>query len=489
MPADRAAPRAPLDERRLHGDGRTTPRAGGEFVLYWMQVCHRAHENFALNFAVQQANALGLPVLVYHGLRHDYPWASDRLHTFILESVADLQHDFAARGIQYAFHLDTRPGDPARSATVEAWLASRPAAGTGHAGPASRSPLVQLAERAALVVTDWFPTFIVPRQTKRLREKTATPVIAVDAQLAVPVTAIDKEHSTARGIRTQLMKQLDAHLLPVGDDEPRVRRPVSLPFQPVVVSPGGIAALVAGCAIDHTVPPSPLIRGGRRAALARLDWWLTHGLPRYEERNDPNVDATSRMSPYLHFGNVSVQEVLLRAREAGPEAPYAKFLDETVTWRELSFNLCHWNPRHRTVDAIPGWAQAQLREHEADPRPALFDAATLEAGRTGEHLWDAMQASYRRDGWMHNYMRMLWGKTVLQWTPDAASCLRVLEHLNNKYSLDGRNPNSYGGILWTFGKFDRPFYRRPIYGTVRYQSLKAAKDKFDVAAYIRRYLG
>ena len=125
------------------------------------------------------------------------------------------------------------------------------------------------------------------------------------------------------------------------------------------------------------------------------------------------------------------------------------------------------------------------REHEADPRPELYSDEELEFAKTGDELWNAAQRSYLRDGWMHNYMRMLWGKAVLQWTPNAAECLRVLEHLNNKYSLDGRDPNSYGGIMWTFGKFDRPFYRRPVYGTVRYQSLRAARDKFDVPRYVK----
>ena len=150
----------------------------------------------------------------------------------------------------------------------------------------------------------------------------------------------------------------------------------------------------------------------------------------------------------------------------------------------MSHNFCYFNPRHRTPEGMPGWAREQLREHESDPRPVLYNDDDLEFARTGEDLWNAAQRTYLRDGWMHNYMRMLWGKAVLQWTPNAAECLRVLEHLNNKYSLDGRDPNSYGGIMWTFGKFDRPFYRRPIYGTVRYQSLKAAREKFDVPRYL-----
>jgi deoxyribodipyrimidine photo-lyase len=195
------------------------------------------------------------------------------------------------------------------------------------------------------------------------------------------------------------------------------------------------------------------------------------------------------MSPYLHFGHVSPQEILIRARESGPADQFAKFQDELLTWREISYNFAYYNPQHRTVEGIPAWAREELRQGETDPRPVLYSDDELEQARTGSELWNAAQRAYLQDGWMHNSVRMLWGKAVLQWTRDATDALRILEHLNNKYSLDGRDPNSYGGILWIFGKFDRPFYRRPIYGTVRYQSLKAAEKKFDVGRYVRKYGG
>lgn len=454
------------DDLRIHAGREPGPRGGGELVLYWMQTTHRAHDNFALEFAIEQANLLGLPVLVYHGLRPDYPWASDRLHTYILESVVDLRAAFETLGIQYAFYLDTTGGP--------------------HAGP---SPLVALAERAALVVTDYFPTFIVPRQTRALREKVETPVIAVDSCTVVPMRYHAREHATARGIRPALHAALPHYLWRPRAGEPRVRRRIELPFDPVVPSAVTIPALVARCPVDHSVPPAPGIRGGTRAGRARLGRFLELGLPRYaESRGDPNAeDATSRLSPYLHFGNLSIHEVLLAAREAGPSEQYAKFQDEALVWRELSYNFVHFNRRHRTIEAIPAWAREELRKGEADARPVLYGDEELEQARTGEELWNAAQRAYLRDGWMHNALRMLWGKAVLMWTPNAAECLRILEHLNNKYSLDGRDPCSYGGIHWIFGKFDRPFYRRPIYGTVRYQSLKAAAGKFDVRAYLARY--
>jgi deoxyribodipyrimidine photo-lyase len=455
------------DSLRLHAGDEPGPRAGGEFVLYWIQTTMRAWDNPALNFAIEQANLLRLPLLVYQGLRSDYPWANDRIHTFILESVVDLQSDFERRGIAYAFYLESGPRESSR------------------VGP---SPLLSLADRAALVVTDFFPTFIVPRQIRALRLKTETPVVAVDGCTLVPMKALGREFSTARAIRPRLLEALPHYLHPVPNPEPDIRRSLSLPFEPVRPAIETIAGLVARCEIDHAVKPSPGIRGGRKAALSRLKAFLRTGLTRYtEDRGDPNVDATSRLSPYLHFGNLSINEVLLRAREAGPPAQYEKFQDEAVTWRELAHNYVFHNPKHRTMAGVPAWAQKELSDHEADPRPALYSDDDLEYARTHDDLWNAAQRSLLRDGELHNYVRMLWGKSVLMWKETPSDALRVLEHLNHKYALDGRDPSSYGGIFWCFGKFDRPFYRRPVYGTVRYMSLKAATGKFDARAYINRY--
>ena len=460
-----------IDDLRIHHGKDSPPRSGGDFVLYWMQTTQCAQHNFALQFAIEHANRLRLPVLVYHGLRHDYPWASDRIHSFILETVVDLYRDFEARGIQYTFYLE-RTGDDAKARHE----AGKP------------SPLVELANRAALVVTDFFPTFIVPRQIKALRSKVDTPVIAVDSCTVVPMKCFDREHGSAVGFRPRLMEALPKFLQPFENLEPSVRRQVEVCFEAVRPAEEGIPALVASCDIDHTVPPARAFRGGPSAALRRLDHFVASGLPRYaDDRGDPNEDATSMLSPYLHFGNISPHEVLLKAREAGPAAQFDKFQDELLTWREISYNFVFHNKRHRTVEAIPAWAREELRKGEADRRPVLYSEEELELAQTGNELWNAAQRAYLIDGWMHNSLRMLWGKAVLQWTPNAEEALRLLEHFNNKYSLDGRDPNSYGGIHWIFGKFDRPFYRRPIYGTVRYQSLKAAEKKFDVAKYVSRY--
>lgn len=472
------------DDLRLHFTGRTRP-VPGEFVLYWLQVTMRATENFALNYAIERANELGVPLLVYQGLRPDYPWASVRIHTFILESAIDLCAQFARRGIQYVFHLERDQIIPREEWSPESRRAR-----------VERSPLVQLARRSSLVVTDFYPTFIVPRQTRKLRSILSeagcrVPLVAVDSATVVPMAYFTQAFVTARAIRPRLEEALPHYLHTTETPEPRIRRPVTVEFEPTDLDPGrssSLETLIASCPVNRSVPPARSIRGGTQAARARLDHFLNTGLSRYTaDRNDPNVDATSGMSPYLHFGNISPHEVLLAARQAGPALEYAKFQDQTLVWRELSHNFVYHDPRHRTVDAIPGWARKELEEHSADPRPALYSLAEMERAATGDALWNAAQTAYLQDGYMHNYLRMLWGKAILQWTPGFDEALRVMEHLNNKYSLDGRDPNSYGGIMWIFGKFDRPFYRRPIYGLVRYQSLTAAQRKFDVKQYIARY--
>ena len=455
------APTPPTDHR-IH-PGPRTRAVPGEFVLYWIQSTMRSRDNFALNHAAQAANDLGLPLVVYQGLRPDYPWASDRFHTFILESAADMAADLASREIPYGFYFDRH-----RRASGE---------------PAPPSPLEALARRAAIVVTDYFPTFIVPRQTRRLRERIDAPVVAVDSCTIVPMSYVSRAHPTARGFRTEVATALPHFLHPVGNVELRVRRAFEFPFDLTIPGSGAQApaALAAGCDIDHAVGPSPTIRGGQRAARARMVAFLETGLARYaEDRGDPNrPEAVSGLSPYLHFGNISPQEVLLRVRTVAPPDQYARFEDELLVWRELAHNFCHHEPRHRTVSAVPEWARKELDDHADDPRPARYSMDQLERGETSSPLWNAAQRSYVRDGTMPNYLRMLWGKAILHWSPDAGAALQTMEHLNNKYALDGRDPNSYAGFHWVLGKFDRPFYRRPVFGTVRYMSLAAAEKKFD----------
>ena len=319
-------PAAPLDDYRIHAPPDSKPRPGGEFVLYWMQVTQRAHDNFALNFAIEQADVLGLPLQVYHGLRHYYPWASDRFHTWILEGVVDLYSGFAARGINYAFWLDEGTGNFTRWPAGGRHPVAAPTTGAAHRSQASghRTHLAQLAERAALVVTDFFPTFIVPRQIRSLRGDVSTPVIAVDSATLVPMAYHSKEYGNAHGMRPVLMKALPNYLWPVDNPTPKVQRPIDLPFDPVQPTRENIAALVARCehrprrgAVAHV---SRRHEGGPRAA-ARFPRHRSSALRRPAQRSQ-RARRGEPLLAWAPFGNLSIQAVLLAAREAGPAYEY-----------------------------------------------------------------------------------------------------------------------------------------------------------------------
>jgi deoxyribodipyrimidine photo-lyase len=253
------------------------------------------------------------------------------------------------------------------------------------------------------------------------------------------------------------------------------------------VTGDNLAELVSQCDIDHSVKPSPLYSGGSRIAHERLRHFVERILPRYDElRNEPSVDGTSRLSPYLHFGFISIFEIVAAVKASpAPERAKELFLEEAIVRRELSFNFTRHNPSYDSLDALPAWALKTMEQHKDDERPNRLSERLIERGQTYDELWNASQRELLRTGEMHNYVRMLWGKMVIEWRPSYEQAFRLLVHLNNKYALDGRNPNSYAGILWCFGKHDRAWGpERPIFGKLRYMSSRGMARKFDSRAYI-----
>jgi deoxyribodipyrimidine photo-lyase len=455
-----------VDSKRVTALHSADPNRRGDFVLYWMQIERRAEANDALNFAVNQANRLNLPVLVYEGLRYDYPHASDRLHTFMLENARGLRKRLNEKGIGHAFYLERAAAD--------------------------RRPIVrELLRRAALVVTDDYPAFIIPghnRALARLAGEARVPASAVDSRGVVPLAEFPRREYAARTIRPKLHRQLPYYLTP--RDEPRPRR------NGARIDPGfraetwrePIAVKVASCEIDHRVPPVPhRFVGGREPALEKLRRFLDRGLDRYDgESNDPARGATSELSPYLHFGMIGAREVALTVRDARPGADrnVAAFLEQLIVRRELALNFCAREPRHGTLAALPDWAQRTLGAHDDDPREAVYTRAQFENARTHDELWNACQDELRLTGVIHNYLRMLWGKKILEWSRSHAEALRTMTRLNDKYALDGRDPNSATSFLWCFGLHDRPWGERPVYGTVRSMSSVNTRRKIDAAAYL-----
>jgi photolyase PhrII len=440
------------------------PRPGGAYVLYWMRTAVRAHENPALDVALRAAEALGVPAFVYHALDERYPYASDRHHAFILEGARDVAGQLAARGIGHAFHL----------------------AREGHRGP----HLVTLAGQAALVVTEDFPWRPMEAWADEVQRRSGTPVWRVDTACVVPFRRVGRAYDRAFAFRDATKAAWEARVDRAWND---VAPPCpvflpELPFEPVDLARADLPALVASCDIDHSVGPVAHTPGGTAAGLRRWSEFVAHGLGQYADaRSSPLKPAgASRMSAYLHYGMVSPLRVAREASAHRTEGA-AKYLDELHVWREVPWSFCAYRPDHEAVSCLPAWARESLQRHEQDARPAHFTWEQLARGRTGEPFWDALQHSLVVHGELHNQVRMTWGKALLQWTKDAPEALRLLLDLNHRYALDGRDPASYGGILWCLGLFDRPHLpEQPLTGSVRARPLAVFSQRFDLAEYTRR---
>jgi deoxyribodipyrimidine photo-lyase len=439
-------------------------RAGAGYVLYWAQMNRRTAANQALNFAADLANREKLPLLVYEGVTCTYPYASDRLHTFLLEGVPDTASELERQGIGYCFYLRRRRADP-------------------------NDMLYRLAEKAAAVVTDDYPTFIAASHNARVPARIGVPYFAVDASAVVPMERMEKREYAAYTIRPKIQRLLGEYLKPV--PSPKVARPWEgpPPAGHVAVSPANIPALVADCEIDHSVPPSTAYTGGSRAAQRRLQQFLRNNLRRYaRERNNPSSHATSELSPYLHFGHIAALDIALRARAHAAEHKLIadEFLEELIVRRELAFNFARYAGPELThsLDALPDWARATLAAHDRDPRPASFTPREFEQAATNDPLWNATQKELLLRGKIHGYYRMYWGKKIIEWSSSHREALETMITLHDRYALDGRDPNTYTNILWCFGLHDRPWLERPVFGQIRYMGLEGMKRKTDVTSYI-----
>lgn len=451
-----------MNERVMSLNERTV-REGADYVLYWAQMNRRVQSNHALAYATGRANELGLPLLYYEGLTCTYPHANDRLHTFLLEGVPETAKQLAKIGIGYVFYPRRKRSD-------------------------ANDVLYRLAAKAALVVTDDYPTFIAAAHNSRVPAKVDCPYYAVDASCVVPMSRMEKREYAAYTIRPKITRLLPEYLTPV--EMPRVKRKFDLPVPEfhVSVMKESIPELLASCEIDHTVRPSTAFRGGSVEAEKHLGHFLAKNLRRYaRERNEPSAHATSNMSPYLHFGHISSLHVALQARSYAEEHQLvaSEFLEELIVRRELAFNFARFTRDVESLDPLPDWARATLRKHDKDPRDPVYTAAQMEACETYDPLWNATQKELLLRGKIHGYYRMYWGKKIIEWSASHEDALDLMIGLHDRYALDGRDPNTYTNILWCFGLHDRPWFERPIFGQIRYMSYDGMKRKTNIDAYIR----
>lgn len=440
---------------RILRDGQIDPEA--QSVVYWMQRSQRGRENPALDLAIRLANELSLPVLAVFGLTASYPGAQRRHYRFLVDALPEIHDQLATRGVP----LIVRLGEPDAVAAAVAREA-----------------------RAAAVIGDENPLKIGQVWRNRLAESIAIPFACVDADVVVPSKLFPREEYAARTLRPKIHKVLDAYLVASTNPSAEHRHETTdLPQGEPIEPDRLLAALKVGGAGEVAG-----YRGGPGEAQKRLRRFVTERLPGYAtERNEPIPYHTSELSAHLHFGHISPVTMALAARESdAPPADVDSFLEELIVRRELSVNFVARNANYDCLEGCPGWALETLRKHATDQRPYLYDSATFEAARTHDPIWNAAQREMVLTGRMHNYLRMYWAKKILEWSPDAATAFAIAIDLNDRYEMDGRDPNGYTGVAWAIGgKHDRPWPERPIYGTVRTMTANGIRGKLNIDAYIR----
>jgi deoxyribodipyrimidine photo-lyase len=427
----------------------------GRYVLYWMQGAQRAQWNHALEYAIDRANASGVPVVAAFGLTADFPEANARHYRFMLEGLREAEKDLARRGIRMVI----RARSPVRC-------------------------IPELAKDACMVVVDEGHLKVQRQWRAEVAERVTCPLMEVETNLIVPVeTAAEKENFSAGTFRPRIRRQLETFLVPLQHRKIRVSS-MDLPFESLDL--GDIDKVMAKLKIDQSVGPAPGFEGGTPEAKRRLEDFISGKLDRYDTaRNDPNLDITSNLSPYLHFGQISPLYVALKVGETHSPGKDA-FLEELIVRRELSFNFVYYNHDYDRFESLAPWARRTLDFHRRDRREYVYGLEEFETAKTHDPYWNAAQKEMTLTGKMHGYMRMYWGKKILEWTESPDEGFRIALALNNKYELDGRDPNGFAGVAWCFGKHDRAWAERPVFGKVRYMNASGLRRKFDPDAYVRR---
>ena len=432
------------------------PDPGGNCVVYWMQRAQRGFDNPALDAAVSIANELRKPVAVFFAPIPFYPKANDRHFRFLADGIPVISEDLARRRIGFVFR--TYP---------------------------EHSLLKFCSEvNPCLVIGDENPL----RETERWRiavsEKLAVPFWTVDADVVVPSKLLAKEHSGARTIRPHIHQLLPLFLRQSANPAAQVRW----------AGPKGLRTqswngdFTRAWTIDRSIASADW-RGGSKEAVRRLKMFIDTKIAGYaDHRARPEIDGTSRLSPHLHFGHLGPHTVALAVTTAdAPEVSKKAFLEQLIVRRELAVNFVRFNPSYDSMECLEPWADRSFAQHASDRRPIIYSEQQLENAETHDPLWNAAQKQMAFTGWMHNYLRMYWAKKILEWSPSIVSAYQRAVWLNDRYQLDGRDPNGYAGIAWAIvGKHDRPWFERPVFGQVRYMSLASTGRKFDSKAYIEQ---
>ena len=465
----------------------------GKYVLYWSLSFRRSTYNYALQRAVEWSNELKKPLLIFDPLQLRYDWASERLHQFILESIKDNYEAYRGTNVGYFPYVEINEGE-------------------------IKGLFKALADSASVVISDDFPAFFIPQMTAKGTGSVKSRFELVDSNGLMPIHAAEKEFVRAHDFRRYMHKNILEHII-----DPPQENPVAVlekkfsdkliinileKWKPTEVKNINIPKFIESLPIDKSVKASD-IAGGSIAAVDRMNTFFKKGFNSYAERRSyPSEDFSSGLSPYLHFGNISSYEVFKKVVEIeewdadktdskkignrrgwwGMSENAESFLDELITWREVGFHTCVYKANFDQYESLPNWAINSLEEHIKDKREYIYSYEDLDNSRTHDEIWNAAQNQLREQGIIQNYLRMLWGKKILEWTETPEIAANYMIQLNNRYALDGRDPNSYSGIFWTLGRYDRAWGpERPIFGKIRYMTSQSTAKKFDLSGYMNKW--
>jgi deoxyribodipyrimidine photo-lyase len=433
-------------------------KLGSGPVIYWMSRDQRAEDNHAIAFAQMLAEQMKQPLGVVFCLVDDFPGGTLRAYDFMLRGLEETARDLSKYDIPF-FLLVGRPKE--------------------------KIPAFCRQHQVGGIVGDFDPLRIKREWQHDVAKKISIPFYEIDTHNIVPCrVASSKEEYGAYTMRPKLHRLLPEFM----DDLPTLKKQ-TIPWKGEVPLIDWRKAL-ASLKTDSSVVPVEWLSPGHKSAKKTLDDFINNKLSRYEtDRNDPTIDGLSNLSPFLHFGQISPQRVALEIQKCNATLSTEEaFLDQLITWRELSDNYCFYNKNYETVEGFADWAKATLNRHRKDLRSPLYSQETLEFAETHDPLWNAAQSEMVQRGKMHGYMRMYWAKKILEWTASPEEAMRITIYLNDRYEIDGRDPNGYTNIAWSIGGVhDHGWRERPIFGKIRYMSYNGAKSKFDIKAYMKRY--
>ena len=448
----------PVHDTRIQRLNDLDPRKG-RYVFYWMQQSQRAEYNHALEYAVQLANTLGQGVLVGFGLTEDYPEANLRHYTFMLEGLLETQASLSEQGIK----MIIRYGSPVDVASA-------------------------LGRNASLIVCD--RGYLRHQKTWRTQvaRSASCGVVQVESDVVVPIEVVSKKAEyAARTIRPRIHQHLNDYLVPFKSSAVKKS---SLDLKIKGLGPKEVGAVLKRLSIDRSISPvTQFFKGGTSQGKARFDEFMKRRLCRYvENRNQPQTDDISHMSPYLHFGHLSSLYLALKMKAVDKSLFEAQeaYLEELIVRRELAMNFVNYTPNYDSYACIPQWAKKTLKQHQKDQREYTYTRTQLENAETHDEYWNAAMREMKINGFMHNYMRMYWGKKIMEWSRTPEYAFRTMLAINNKYFLDGRDPNSYAGVSWVFGAHDRAWFERPIFGKIRYMAASGLERKCDIRGYVKK---